>query len=87
MTIEGHKNEMLLQLKKAEDCEEAEQIIHEFIQLMQNRHVYPGLIAYYLHKLRDGLAELSPNDFDSVHWCNIRCALINLKKITGKGLL
>lgn len=84
MTTEEYKNEMLRQLKKAEDCEEAEQIIQHFIKLMQGRHLYPGLIVYYLHKLRDGLEELSPNDFDSVHWCNIRCALTNLKKITGK---
>jgi hypothetical protein len=84
MTIEGYKKDILHQLKKADDCEEAEQIIHHFIKIMQEKHLYPGLIAYYLHKLRDGLEELSPTDFDSVHWCNIRCALINLKKITGK---
>jgi hypothetical protein len=84
MTIEGYKESILHQLSEADDCEEAEQIIIRFITLMQDKHVYPGLIAYYLHKLRDELEELSPNDFDSVHWCNIRCAMINLKKITGK---
>jgi hypothetical protein len=84
MTIEGYKEAILHQLREADDCEEAELIIVGFIQLMRDKHVYPGLIAYYLHTLRDGLEKLSPNDFDSVHWCNIRCALINLKKITGK---
>lgn len=84
MAIEGYKKTILHQLREADDCEEAEQIIIRFIKQMQDKHVYPGLIVYYLHKLRDGLEELSPNDFDSVHWCNIRCAMINLKKITGK---
>ena len=84
MTIEGYKKEMLHQLEKADDCEETEQIINRFIKKMQNKHLYAGLIAHYLHKLRDSLEELSPNNFDSVHWCNIMCALEILKKITGR---
>ncbi len=83
MTLEGYKMDILHQLKKADDCEEVEIIIKNFIETMQDQHVYPGLIAYYLHKLRDDLENLFPNNFDSVHWCNIKCAIINLRKITG----
>jgi len=84
MTNEGYKLIILHQLKKAADCEDVEKIIKYFIESMQGRHLYPGLIAYYLHRLRDDLEDLSPHNFDAVHWCNIKCAIVNLRKITGK---
>jgi hypothetical protein len=80
MTIEEYKEVILHQLEKADDCEEVEQIIDHAIKLMQDKSSKADLIIHYLSKLHDGLDDLSPTDFDSVHWCNIRCAIIILKK-------
>jgi len=84
MTLDEYKELILHQLEKADDCEEVELIITRSLQLMHDRHLPKDIIKYYLHQLHDSLEEHSPNDFDSVHWCNIKWAMISLKKLTGK---
>jgi hypothetical protein len=79
MTFEEYKHAILLHLETARDCEEVEKIVTHSIQKMQEKHLPSTVITDYLRELRRRLQELSPNDFDPVHWCNIRSAIIYLK--------
>lgn len=80
MTIEEYKEMILHQLEKAGDCEEVEQIIHQSVERMRQKHLNDYLVNRYLHSLYDSLTALSPTNFDSVHWCNICCAVMLLKR-------
>lgn len=82
MKIEEYIDAILHHLEKADDCEEVEQIIGRSIERMWDRHFDAHLIDNYAHKLYEGLKKLTPTDFDSIHWCNIRCAVMYLNKIT-----
>ena len=82
MTIEEYKEAILHHLEKADDCEEVEQIINQSIERMQYRNFTTHRVNTYLNKLYEGLKELTPTDFDSIHWCNIRYAVMYLTKIT-----
>lgn len=79
MTIEEYKEKILLHLEKARDCEEVERIVARSIERMRDKNLSVSVITEYLGKLREGLEGLSQNDFDPVHWCNIRCAIVYLK--------
>ena len=79
MTLEEYKEKVLLHLETARDCEAVVGIVTRSIEKMRDKKLPPQVIADYLTKLREGLEGLSQNDFDPVHWCNIRCAIIYLK--------
>ncbi|HEX9510209.1 MAG TPA: hypothetical protein VF939_06980 [Puia sp.] len=83
MTIEEYIEAILHHLEKADDCEEVEQIINRSIERMQFRNFTTHRVNNYLHKLYESLKKLTPTDFDSIHWCNIRWAVMYLNKITG----
>jgi len=82
MTIEEYKEAILHHLEKADDCEEVVQIINRSIERMRDRDIDTPTISHYLHKLYNALNQLAPTDFDAIHWCNIRWAVIYLNKIT-----
>ena len=84
MTIAEYKEAILHHLEKANDCEEVEQIINRSLEKMKEKNLHPYLINGYLHKLKDSLEELSAGNFDYVHWCNIRCAILYLKRLVHK---
>ncbi|MDO6430364.1 hypothetical protein Q4E93_07195 [Flavitalea sp. BT771] len=79
MTLEEYKEKILLHLEKARDCEEVERTITLSIERMREKGLPAAVIQDYLTKLRNGLEALSEGDFDPVHWCNIRCAILYLK--------
>lgn len=68
MTIEEYKEAILHKLEKAGDCEEVVQIINRSGERLKEKNLNEQLISHYLYKLDVGLTELSPSDFDSVHW-------------------
>ena len=80
MTIDEYKDAILHNLKISSDCETVEQVIHRSIEKLKEKHVHTYLVTNYLEKLKESLEELSPQGFDSVHWCNIKCAILYLKK-------
>ena len=82
MTIEEYKEAIFHHLEKANDCEEVVQIINRSIERMKERNIDTLMILDYLHKLYNALKQVAPTDFDPVHWCNIRCAVMYLNKIT-----
>ena len=84
MTIEEYKEFIVQKLGMAGDCEETEQIIIRSIQLLKEKHLSARVKANYLVKLKEGLKDLSPSGFDYVHWCNIQCAILFLRKLTNK---
>ena len=84
MSIEEYKEAIVKKLGMANDCEEVEQILSRSIEKMKEKHLHVSVIADYLRKLKDGLKVLSPSGFDYIHWCNIRCAIMYLKKLTNK---
>ena len=84
MTIEEYKEFIVQKLGMAGDCEETEQIIIMSIQLLKEKHLSARVKADYLVKLKNGLKDLSPSGFDYVHWCNIQCAILFLRKLTNK---
>jgi hypothetical protein len=84
MTIEEYKEAIIQKLGMANDCEETEQIINRSIRIMEEKKLQAPIIADYLVKLKTGLKELSTKEFDYVHWCNIQCAILYLRKITAK---
>lgn len=84
MTIEEYKEFIVQKLGMANDCEETEQIIIRSIQLLKEKHLPARVKADYLVKLKNGLKDLSPSGFDYVHWCNIQCAILYLRKLTNK---
>jgi hypothetical protein len=84
MTIEEYKEFIVQKLGTAGDCEETEQIIRRSIQLLKERHLPARVQADYLFILKEGLKDLSPAGFDYVHWCNIQCAILYLRKLTDK---
>ncbi|HZI53640.1 MAG TPA: hypothetical protein VFD56_08055 [Chitinophagaceae bacterium] len=82
MTIEEYKEAIIKKLGTANDCEEVEQLINRSIEKMKEKHLPAHIVADYLYKLKTGLKSLSPSGFDYIHWCNIQCAILSLKKIT-----
>jgi hypothetical protein len=81
MTIDEYKEAILHNLGISSDCEAVEQIIHRSIEKLKEKHVHASLVIDYLNQLKESLEELTPHGFDSVHWCNIKCAILYLKKI------
>lgn len=84
MTIEEYKEFIVQKLGMASDCEETEQIISRSIQLLKEKHLPAKVKSDYMVRLKDGLKQLSPSGFDYIHWCNIQCAILYLKKLTKK---
>ena len=84
MTIEEYKEFIVNKLGIAGDCEETEQIINRSIQLLKEKHLPASVKTDYLVKLKEGLKNLSPSGFDYIHWCNIQCAILYLRKLTNK---
>lgn len=84
MTLEEYKEFVVQKLGMADDCEETEQIINKSIQLLKEKRLPAKVKADYLISLKQGLKNLSPSGFDYIHWCNIQCAILYLKKLTGK---
>ena len=84
MTTEEYKKFIVQKLGTANDCEETEQIINKSIQLLREKHIPAKVKADYLVRLKDGLKQLSSTDFDYIHWCNIQCAILYLRKLTNK---
>lgn len=84
MTIEEYKEKILLHLEHARDCEQVERIVVHSIEKMREKHLSPSVIADYLSQLLAGLEALPQGDFDPVHWCNIRCAILYLKNTRVK---
>jgi hypothetical protein len=84
MTIEEYKEFIVKKLGMANDCDETEQIIKRSLQLLKEKHIPAKVKADYLVRLKDGLKQLSPSGFDYIHWCNIQCAILYLKKLTKK---
>ena len=86
MTTEEYKEFIVKKLGTANDCEETEQIINWSIQLLREKHIPAKVKADYLVRLKDGLKQLSSTGFDYIHWCNIQCAILYLRKLTNKNL-
>jgi uncharacterized protein YdiU (UPF0061 family) len=84
MTIEEYKKLIIQKLGMAADSEETQQIINTSIQLLKENHLPVKVKADYLVRLKEGLKQLSPAGFDYIHWCNIQCAILYLKKLTTK---
>ena len=84
MTTEEYKEFIVRKLGTANDCEETEQIIKSSIQILKQKNIPAGVKADYLIRLKDGLKQLSPSGFDYIHWCNIQCAILYLRKLTNK---
>jgi hypothetical protein len=84
MTIEEYTGFIVQKLAMATDCEQTEQIISRSIQLLKEKHLPANVKDDYLVRLKEGLKDLSPVSFDYVHWCNIQCAILYLKKLTNK---
>lgn len=84
MTIEKYKEFVVQKLGTADDCEETEQIINKSIQFLKEKHLPAKVKAGYLINLKEELKNLSPSGFDYIHWCNIQCAILYLKKLTNK---
>ena len=84
MTTEEYKEFIVQKLRKVSDCEETEQIINRSIQLLREKHIPAKIKADYLVRLKDGLKQLSSTGFDYIHWCNIQCAILYLRKLTNK---
>ena len=79
MTIDEYKDIILLHLEQARDCEQVERIVARSIEKMRQKNLPESVIEDYLVELREGLEGLSQNDFDPVHWCNIKDAILYLK--------
>lgn len=82
MTIEEFKEFIVKKLGMAGDCEETEQIINRSIQLLKEKHLSAKVKADYLVRLKEELMALSSSGFDYLHWCNIQCAILYLRKLT-----
>ena len=83
MMIEEYKESILHHLEIAGDCEAVERIIYRSIEKMKEKHAHANLISGYLNKLKESLEQLSPNDFYSVHLCNIKCSISCLIKLVS----
>ena len=86
MTIEEYIEFIVRKLGMAHDCEETERIISRSIELLKERHIASRVKADYLIRLKEGLKRLTPGGFDYVHWCNIQCAILYLKKLTKSNI-
>ena len=86
MTTEEYKEFIVRKLGTANDCEETEQIINRSIQFLKEKHIPAKVKADYLARLKDGLEQLSSTGFDYIHWCNIQCAILYLRKLTNKNI-
>lgn len=84
MTIEEYNEFIVKKLGMAGDCEETVQIINRSIQLLKEKHLPAKVKSVYLASLKEGLKELSPASFDYIHWCNIQCAILYLRKLATK---
>ena len=84
MTTEEYKKFIVHKLGAANDCEETEQIINRSIQFLKEKHIPAKVKADYLVRLKDGLKQLSSTGFDYIHWYNIQCAILYLRKLTNK---
>lgn len=82
MTIEEYRQAILHYLEEADDCEAVEQIIGRSIERMRIKNFDANQIQYYLEELHGSLKDLRPGNFDPIHWCNIRYAILYLNKIT-----
>ena len=82
MTIEEYKELIIQNLGMAGDCKETEQAINRSIQLLKEKHLSAKIKATYLVSLKEELKKLSPASFDYLHWCNIQCAILYLRKLT-----
>jgi hypothetical protein len=87
MSIDEYTEHIIHNLEIASNCEIVEKIIHRSIQKLQEKHIHSYKVVHYLVKLKDSLEILSPDNFDSIHWCNIKCAILYLKKLTSKEFL
>ena len=79
VTIDEYMELVVLHLEKARDCGEVERIITRSVARLRDHHLPAAVITDYIAELKDGLAALSRNDFDPIHWCNIQYALVVLK--------
>lgn len=84
MTIEEYKEFIIRKLGMAGDCEETEQVINRSIQILKEKHLPAKVKSDYLARLKEELKNLSPASFDYIHWCNIQCAILYLRKLTKK---
>jgi hypothetical protein len=84
MTIEEFKEFIVKKLGMAGDCEETEQIINRSLKLLKEKHLSATVKADYLFRLKKELMALSSSKFDYLHWCNIQCAILYLRKLTKK---
>lgn len=82
MVIEEFKELIVKTLGAAGDCAETEQIINRSLQLLKAKHL--SAKADYRVRLIEELKALSPSGFDYIHWCNIQCAILYLRKLTKK---
>jgi hypothetical protein len=82
--MKEYKEAMIIKLGKVNNSEEVEQLISRSIERMREKKITADVITDYLDKLKDALKALSPSGFDYLHWCNIRCAILHLKKRTNK---
>lgn len=85
MTIEEFEEFIVRKLGMAGDCEETEQIIDRSIRLLKEKHLPAVVKADYLVKLKERLKNLSVAGFDYIHWCNIQCAILYLRKLMNKS--
>ena len=83
MTFEEYRGELLHHLEEADDCEAVEQLIRRSVERMRDKNFNANQIKYYLEELHNGLKKLRRADFDPIHWCNVRYAIIYLYKITS----
>ena len=83
MTMEEYRQAILHHLEIAMDCETVEQIINRSIEKMKEKHIHSNIVESLLNELKESLETLSPEGFDSVHWCNIKYAIVYLKKRTN----
>jgi hypothetical protein len=81
MSIEEFKEFIVKKLGMAGDCEETGQIIHQSLQLLTEKQLSAKVKAEYLVRLKEELIALSPTGFDYLHWCNIQCAILYLRKL------
>lgn len=80
MNMEERTNTIIKKLAMAGDCLEVEQIVSRSIEDIRKEQLDRDVIAEYTIRLKDDLKKLRPDQFDYLYWCNIRCAILYLKK-------
>ena len=81
--MENHKAHIIQRLGIAGDCEETKQIINRALQRQKEDYSHSRTDVEYLLKLKNELKDLSASGFDYIHWCNIQCAILYLRKLTN----